>query len=98
MPIQKNVPLSYKGEVSLIAEYREQDQGPRGVFPEDLIYNYGSGRCGDTNIGYISYYSGTYKPTQNEFTYYQDITFDIEGISRTADGEPDLGAYEYQER
>ena len=27
-----------------------------------------------------------------------DITFDIEGISRTADGEPDLGAFEYQER
>ncbi len=78
IPVQRNVPLSYKGEIPFIAVYREQGQGQGGVFPEDLIYNFGSGICGNTNIGYISFYSGTYKPTQNEFTYYEEIMFDIE--------------------
>ena len=78
IPVQRNVPLSYKGEVPFIAEYREQGQGRGGVFPENLIHNFGSGSCGNTNIGYISYYTGTYKSTQNKFTYYEEITFDIE--------------------
>ncbi|MEA2095624.1 MAG: C25 family cysteine peptidase, partial [Candidatus Cloacimonadota bacterium] len=86
IPVQRNVPLSYKGEVPFFAEYREQNQnqdqdqgqGRSSVFPENIIYNFGSGRCGNTNIGYISYYSGTYKSTQNEFTYFEEITFDIE--------------------
>ncbi|MCK5052126.1 MAG: T9SS type A sorting domain-containing protein [Candidatus Cloacimonetes bacterium] len=77
-PVQRNVPFSYKGEVPFIAEYREQGQGRGGVFPENLIHNFGSGRCGNTNLGYISFFTGTYKPTQNEFTYYEEITFDIE--------------------
>ena len=76
IPVQRNVPLSYKGNVPFIAEY--QGQGRGGVFPDNLIYNFGSGRCGNTNIGYISYYSGIYKPTQNELTYYEEIMFDIE--------------------
>ncbi len=76
LPVQRNVPFSYKNEVPFIVEY--QDQGRGSVFPENIVHNFGSGRCGNTNIGYISFYTGTYKPTQNEFTYYEEITFDIE--------------------
>ncbi len=76
IPVQRNFPLSYKGDVPFIDEY--QDQGRGDVFPENLIHHFGSGRCGDTNIGYISFYTGTYKSTQNELTYYEKITFDIE--------------------
>jgi hypothetical protein len=75
IPVQKNVPLIYKDEVPFIAEY--QDQGRDDIFPVNLIHNFGAGRCGNTNIGYISYYSGTYTQNQNEFTYYEEITFDI---------------------
>ena len=76
IPVQRNVPLSYKGEVPFISVNQKQYQ--EDIFPENIIHNFGSGRCGNTNIGYISFYSGIYRPTQNKLTYYEEITFDIE--------------------
>jgi hypothetical protein len=76
IPMQKNVPLSYQGIVPFISEYSEQYE--RVIFPENLVHNFGTGRSGNTNIGYISYYSGTYYYYQNEYKYFDSITFNIE--------------------
>ncbi len=76
IPVQKNVPLSYLGEVPFISA--DQKHYREDIFPKNIVHNFGSGRCGNTNIGYISYYSSTYKPTQNKLFYYEEITFDIE--------------------
>jgi len=90
IPVQKNVPLSYKDGAQLITEYRGRDQG--GVYPENLIHNFGSGSCGNVNIGYISYYSASYNSAQNMLSYFEELTFEIE-LENDSNNEMFFGSY-----
>ena len=77
LPVQQVVPLlsSYSNEFTEADPAIYQSQ----KFPQDLVFNFNEGYCGDRTIGYASLFAATYYPEEQTLeipgSYYVEIEF-----------------------
>ncbi len=72
LPVQKQSPISLKTQVEVTRAYNTD------VFPGNIIYRTGNGYSGSRNIGFVSFYTGSYNTETSEYTGYNSIRIDIE--------------------
>jgi len=76
IPLQKPYPLSRNEEVEFIYPDREFYEATQ--YPETLLYSYGQGLCGNTTIGYVSFFSGYYSPQELKMEIPNSFDLEIE--------------------
>ena len=76
LPVQRAFPLSYDKRVTFqepIEQFYDTE-----VYPENQVFNFGSGQLGNTSIGYISFYSYRYFPKEFKIEIPENFKIEIE--------------------